>query len=131
MTLAPTDALQIECPITDILLTTDSEPLEMRSCIASLPCGLLLGTIATSLPYSSSRRFHVAHVRPLVHLAGAVLANRSRSPFPLSTSLALVAAVSNRWHRCRWSSQTCLGTRDAAGSPRKFAWTIESRCLAL
>lgn len=45
------------------------------------------------------RRFSLADIRPVVHLAGAMLAARSARAFALSASLAALAAVSNRWHR--------------------------------
>jgi len=70
-----------------------------------------------------SRRLHVANVRPVVHLTGALLANRSGRAFPVPTRLALVVAISNRWHRRGWSPQTCLGAGDAAASSGQFART--------
>ena len=45
------------------------------------------------------RRSSLADIRPVVHLAGALLAGRSAGTFALSAGLAVVAAISNRWNR--------------------------------
>lgn len=65
----------------------------------------------------------------MVHLAGALLANRSGRSCPVSASLVSLAAVSNRRYRGRRSFETRVGYRDAAGATGEFTWPIEAGCL--